>query len=298
MSKPDIARLGLWSWLDSYSYKECIEFAQQAENGGYGAIWIPEAVGRDPFVTLSVLARETDTLHLATGIANIYARDAMAMKAARHSLAELSGGRLILGIGVSHAEMVSGLREHEYGKPLTTMRNYLQRMEQSMYVGPQPEQPGYLLLAALREKMLGLAGTQADGAHPYFVTPEHTARAREILGPEKFLAPEQKVLLVSDASEARDISRKAMAVYLGLPNYRNNLLTLGFDEADFEHGGSDRLVDAIVAWGDESTIMKRIEAHWDNGADHVCIQPLRTDGENGFDPVAVKAFAPKSSSIA
>lgn len=292
MNKPDIARLGIWTWLDSYNYKECVDFAQQAENHGYGAVWIPEAVGRDPFVTLSVLARETDTLHLATGIANLYARDAMAMKAARNSIDELSGGRLILGIGVSHAEMVGGLRQHDYGKPLTTMRNYLEQMAQAMYAGPQPARQGYLVLAALREKMLGLAGTSADGAHPYFVTPEHTARAREILGPDKFLAPEQKVLLVSDPSEAREIGRKAMAVYLGLPNYRNNLLTLGFTEGDFDNGGSDRLVDAIVAWGDETAIMERIEAHWRNGADHVCIQALRRDGENGFDPVALEALAP------
>lgn len=292
MSKPDIARLGIWSPLDNYSFDECIDFAQQAEAMGYGAIWIPEAFGRDPFVTLSALARETDTLYLATGIANIYARDAMATRAARDSLDELSGGRLILGLGVSHAELVSGLRQHEYGKPLTTMRNYLERLEQSMYVAPQPEKRGFLILAALREKMLGLAASQADGAHPYFVTPEHTARAREILGPDKFLAPEQKVLLVKDASQAREISRKAMAIYLSLPNYRNNLLTLGFEKSDFEDGGSDRLVDAIVAWGDENTIMRRIEEHWSNGADHVCIQPLRIDGENGFDPIAVKVFAP------
>lgn len=292
MDKTDIPRLGIWTWLDSYSYGECIEFAQSAERLGYGAVWIPEAVGRDPFVTLSVLAGETDNLYLATGIANLYARDAMSMKAARNSLDELSGGRLILGIGVSHAEMVGGLRQHDYGKPLSTMRSYLEGMEAAMYAGPAPEKQGMLVLAALRQKMLGLAGTQADGAHPYFVTPEHTARAREILGPEKFLAPEQKVLLESDASTAREIARAAMEVYLGLPNYRNNLLTLGFDESDFEHGGSDRLVDAIVAWGDEDTIMKRIEAHWDNGADHVCIQALRKDRQQGFDPQAIKALAP------
>ena len=293
MDKNNIGKLGIWSWLDSYSFEQCREFAQEVESLGYGALWIPEAVGRDPFVTHSVMAEATETLYLATGIANLYARDPMAMKAARNSLDELSGGRLILGIGVSHAEMVSGLRQQDYGKPLTTMRNYLQHLEQAMYMGPQPEKQGLLVLAALREKMLGLAGTAADGAHPYFVTPEHTARARSILGPDKFLAPEQKVLLETDATKAREIARKAMAVYIGLPNYRNNLLTLGFIESDFEEGGSDRLVDAIVAWGDETAIMKRIESHWDNGADHVCIQPLRKDGENGYDPEAVRLFAPR-----
>ena len=115
------------------------------------------------------------------------------------------------------------------------------------------------------------------------------------MGPDKFLAPEQKVLLINDPSKARDVARKAMSVYIGLPNYRNNLLTLGFDETDFENGGSDRLVDAIVAWGDETSVMKRIEAHWDNGADHVCIQALRADGENGFDQATIEALAPKAS---
>ncbi|MEM1113797.1 MAG: TIGR03620 family F420-dependent LLM class oxidoreductase [Pseudomonadota bacterium] len=292
MDKSNIKRLGLWSWLDSYTYRECIALAQRLESLGYGALWIPEAVGRDPFVTLSVIAPETDQLLLATGIANLYARDAMAMKAARNALDELSGGRLLLGIGVSHAEMVDGLRQHEYSKPLTTMRHYLERLEQAMYLGPPPEKQGMLLLAALREKMLGLAGSAADGAHPYFVTPEHTARAREIMGPDKFLAPEQKVLLEKDPSTAREAARKHMSVYLGLPNYRNNLLTLGFTESDFDGGGSDRLVDAIVAWGDETELMKRVEAHWANGADHVCIQALRPDGENGFDQTTVDALAP------
>ncbi|WP_170287321.1 TIGR03620 family F420-dependent LLM class oxidoreductase [Halioglobus maricola] len=295
MSKPDIAKLGIWCPLENYSFDDIATFGQQAEKLGYGAIWVPEAVGRDPFVTLSALALATEEIHLATGIANLYARDAMAMKAARNSIDELSGGRLILGIGVSHGDLVSGIRQHEYGKPLTTMRNYLERMEEALYLGPQPAKQGYLVLAALREKMLGLAGSKADGAHPYFVTPDHTARAREILGPENFLAPEQKVLLETDPQKARAVSRKAMSMYLALPNYRNNLLTLGFTEADFEDGGSDRLVDAIVAWGDEAAITQRLEEHWNNGADHVCIQPLRPDGELGFDPAAIEAFAPATN---
>lgn len=292
MDKSDIKKLGVWSWVDGSSYPECIDMARQVEQLGYGALWVPEAVGRDPFVTLSVIARETDTLLLATGIANLYARDAMAMKSARNALDELSGGRLIFGIGISHPEMIEGLRQQEYGKPVTTMRNYLERMEQALYTGPQPERQGLLVLAALGKRMLGLAGSQADGAHPYSVTPEHTARAREILGPEKFLAPEQKVLLLKEPSEARAIARKTMSTYLGLQNYRNNLLTLGFEESDFEDGGSDRLMDAMVAWGDETAIMKRVEDHWNNGADHVCIQALRKDGELGFDLPTIEALAP------
>lgn len=283
--------LGIWSWLDSVSYADAIHFAQSIEGLGYSALWVPEAVGRDPFVNLAVIAPHVDNLWLATGIANIYARDAMAMNAARRSLAELCGGRLVLGLGVSHPEMVSGMRHHDYGKPVATMRAYLKAMSEAFYVGPDVD-PGLLVLAALRPKMLATAAECSDGAHPYFVTPEHTARAREIMGADAWLAPEQKVLLVKDPSEARRIARQFMSTYLGLHNYRANLETLGFGAADFENGGSDRLVDAIVAWGDESSLQKRIEAHWAAGADHVCIQALRPDGEQGFDIDAVRVLAP------
>ena len=288
-----LGKLGIWTWLDNGSIAEAIDAAQACERLGYSALWLPEAVGRDPFLLAATLAANTDTLMLATGIANIYARDAMAMNALKQSMNELSGGRFTLGIGVSHNEMVSGLRAHEYGKPVATMRAYLQRMGESYYAPPAPERSGPLLLAALREKMLALSATAADGAHPYFVTPEHTARAREILGDDKILAPEQKVLLSKDPSEARRLGRKFCSAYVGLVNYRNNLLTLGFADADFEDGGSDRLVDAIVAWGDETAIMKRIEAHWQAGADHVCVQPLRPDGELGPDLKTMQALAPK-----
>ena len=292
MTKPELGRLGVWTWLEAYAHGDCIALAQRLEQQGYGALWVPEAFGRDPFVLLTLLARETTKLKLATGIANIYARDAMAMNAARLSLQEISGGRLVLGLGVSHAEIVTPMRHHDYGKPVATMRRYVEAMNGASYGAPRPAQAVPVILAALREKMLGLAAEIADGAHPYFVTPEHTARARAILGPDKLLAPEQKVLLVKDATEARRLARQYMALYLGLQNYRNNLLWLGFTESDFENGGSDRLVDAIVAWGDETAIRKRIEAHWANGADHVCIQPLRPDGQPGYDPVALTALAP------
>lgn len=293
MKTSEIGKLGLWSWMDASSYAQCINLAQTAENLGYGALWIPEAFGRDPFVMLAVLARETDRLGLATGIANIYARDPMAMAAARNAMNELSGGRFILGLGVSHMEIVTPVRNHAYGKPVTTMRNYLDAMEKAMYTAAKPTQEGPIVLAALRENMLGLAGQRSDGAHPYFVTPEHTAKAREIIGPNSFLAPEQKILRIKSAAQARPVARSFIKMYLGMQNYRNNLLTLGFTTDDFADNGSDRLVDAIVAWGDDTTIQKRFEAHWHNGANHVCMQPLRPDGKPGFDLEAVKVFAPK-----
>jgi probable F420-dependent oxidoreductase len=188
--------------------------------------------------------------------------------------------------------MVTGLRHHEYGKPIETMRGYLEAMDAAAYMGPRPEPPTPVVLAALRPRMLALSRDAARGAHPYFVPPAHTARAREILGTGAWLLPEQMVLLETDAARARAIARQNMQIYLGLPNYRNNLKWLGFEDADFENGGSNRLVDAIVAWGDEKVIGDRIRAHHDAGADHVCIQTLRSDGARGFDARVLETFAP------
>jgi probable F420-dependent oxidoreductase len=288
----EVGNLGVWSWLDSLPPGEAAEFAGQLEAWGYSALWIPEAVGRDPFALLGFLAAKTETLVLATGIANIYARDAMTMRAGRDTLADLSAGRFLLGLGVSHAPMVTGLRGHEYGKPVSTMRAYLEAMEKAVYAGPAPAEAPPMVLAALRPNMLGLAAQSTRGAHPYFVPPEHTARAREALGSDRWLCPEQMVLRETDPSKARQIARDNIGVYIGLPNYRNNLLDLGFEESDFDAGGSDRLVDAIVAWGDEKTIASRIQAHLDAGADHVCIQTFRPDGVRGPDLALLEAFAP------
>jgi probable F420-dependent oxidoreductase len=288
----DFGRLGVWTWLDSLSAAEAADFAARIEELGYSMLWVPEAVGRDPFAMLGYLAARTSKLVLATGIANIYARDPMTMRAIQHTLAEASGGRFVLGLGVSHAPMVTGIRGHEYGKPVTTMRNYLDSMEKALYLGPKADQEAPIVIAALRQNMLRLAAEKASGAHPYFVPPEHTARAREILGEGPILAPEQKVLLETDASRAREIARASMKTYLGLPNYQNSLRWLGFGDEDLADGGSDRLVDAIVAWGDERAIAERIQAHRDAGADHVCIQPLRADGVPGPDLRILEALAP------
>jgi probable F420-dependent oxidoreductase len=288
----DFGRLGVWTWIDTMSAAEAADFAARIEELGYSMLWVPEALGRDPFAILGYLAARTSKLKLATGIANIYARDAMTMRAIQHTLAEASGGRFVLGLGVSHAPMVTGLRGHDYGKPVTTMRGYLEFMEKALYVGPKAAEEAPVVLAALRPKMLRLAAEKSSGAHPYFVPPEHTARAREILGEGPILAPEQKVLLETDASRAREIARANMKTYLALPNYQNNLRWLGFGDDDLADGGSNRLVDAIVAWGDEKAIAERIQAHRDAGADHVCIQPFRADGVPGPDLRILEALAP------
>lgn len=300
MNTQDIGKLGIWANIYTDSYPDQIRLAQQIERWGYSTLWVPDPLQKDPFVSLAVIAPETSELYLATGIANIQTRSPTAMAATRCSLGELSNGRLILGLGVSHMEVITGMLHMNFGKPLATMDAYLEAMKPENIVDLRGtgtptdyrERYGIVVVAALRDKMLALSASKADGAHPYLTTPEHTARARAVMGPDSFLAPEQKVLLVKDAATARAAARKHVGIYLGLQNYRNNLLTLGFTENDFEHGGSDRLVDALVAWGDETTIMKRIEAHWASGADHVCIQPLRPDGDFGYDYRAMEAFAP------
>jgi probable F420-dependent oxidoreductase len=274
-----LGRLGVWTWLDGLGPAEAVAFARDLEALGYSTLWLPEAIGRDPFATIGFLGGQSERLVFATGIANLYARDAVATNALANTLGNLTGGRFVLGLGVSHAHLVSGVRGHAYGKPVATMRAYLEAMEKALYRAPGPPTPVPVLLAALRPKMLALAAERAQGAHPYLVPPEHTARAREILGREAVLAPEQKVLLQTDPAKARAVARQAIAIYLGLPNYQNNLKWLGYVDRDFADGGSDRLVDALVAWGDEDAIRARIQAHYDAGADHVCIQPLDPDGK-------------------
>ncbi len=287
-----LGRLGVWTWLDGLAADRAVAFAKRVEALGYSALWLPEAIGRDPFTQITFLAPQTKRLNFATGIANLYARDPMAMNTLRKTVGELSGGRFVLGIGVSHAHLVTGVRGHEYQKPLTTMRNYLDAMEKAMYRAPEPPEDPPIILAALRPKMLALSAERCAGAHPYFTNPEHTARAREILGASACLAPEQMILLERDASKARSVARANMKIYLSLPNYRNNLKWLGFDDKDFADGGSDRLVDAIVAWGDEDAIRKRIDEHFTAGADHVCIQPLNPTGEAVPHMEALELLAP------
>ena len=288
----DLGRLGCWTFLDTLPIGEAVELVRKIEAWGYGALWVPEAVGRDPFALLAFLSARTERLIFATGIANIFARDPMSLRALQQTMAELSGGRFVLGLGVSHKPMVAGLRGHEYAQPLGTMRRVLESMKQAIYLGPAPAEEAPILIGALRPRMLALSAELAQGAHPYNVPPEHTGRAREILGEGPLLCPDQKAILEKDPSVARGLGRKHLGTYLGLPNYRNNWRTLGFSDEDFENGGSDRLIDAVFVWGDETQIAARLQAHYDAGADHVALQPLRSDGEMGPELRLVEAFAP------
>jgi probable F420-dependent oxidoreductase len=271
-------RLGVWAALDSLPAPKAAAFARQVEAWGYGALWIPEGLGREIFSASAWLLANTRTLIVANGIANIYARDSFSTVAAQMGLNEQSGGRFLLGLGVSHVPLVEGLRKHAYGKPLATMRAYLQAMAEADYRSVAPPATPKTVLAALGPKMLELSAELADGAHPYNVTPEHTRRAREILGSGKQLCVEQAAILETNAADARAIARSFLSFYLTLPNYVDNWRRLGFTDADFAGGGSDRLLDSIIVWGDERAIRERIEAHWQAGADHVCVQAVGQGG--------------------
>jgi probable F420-dependent oxidoreductase len=272
----NIGRIGIWTFLDLQPAKKAQEAAAEIESLGFGAIWIPEALGREAFSSAGMLLAGTSRIVIATGIANIWVRDPMAMAGAQKTLTEAYPDRFLLGIGVSHAPLV-GMRGHDYGKPLSAMRSYLDAMASAPFMAVPPSTEPATVIGALAPKMLQLAAERTKGAHPYFVPPEHTAFARQQMGKGPLLAPEQAVILETDADKARAVARGHMATYLGLPNYANNLKRLGFTDDDIGNGGSDRLVDAIVAWGGIDKIAQRIRAHHDAGADHVCIQVLDPD---------------------
>jgi probable F420-dependent oxidoreductase len=277
--------------MDVLTAAEGALFAQRVEDWGYAALWLPESRGRNVLAHSSWLLANTKSLIIAPGIANIYARDPMAMANGQRGLNEQSGGRFLLGIGVSHVPMVTGLRGHEYGKPVATMRSYLREMQLAPYLAPDPPERPLTILAALGPRMLALSAELADGAHPYNVPPEHTAEARRILGTGKLLCPEVWVLLEIDPEKARSAARQALAPYMQLDNYVNNWKRLGFSD-DLLGGGSDRFIDANVAWGDEAAIRKRIQEHWDAGADHVCIQTINPDGSRRPDEKLLAMLAP------
>jgi probable F420-dependent oxidoreductase len=271
----ELGPIGIWTaQFDYQPAAKAQEAAAELEQLGFGAIWFPESVGRESLVNAALLLGATRRIVIATGIANIYARDPVTMAAAQNTLAEAYPARFLLGLGVSHIPLVEQLRGHRYGKPVASMRAYLDGMDRAPYRAAPPAVRPIRVLAALGPKMLRLAAERAGGAHPYFVPPEHTALARKILGSDRLLAVEQAVVLESDSAKAREIARAHTSRYLTLPNYVNNLRRLGFDEEDLANGGSDRLLDAIVAWGDTTAVIERVRAHQSAGADHVCVQVL------------------------
>jgi probable F420-dependent oxidoreductase len=271
--------VGVWTFaLERRPIGEEREALAELEDLGFPAVWIPEGRGSKEILShAALLLPATRRLVLATGIASIWARDPVAMATGARTLGDAFPGRFVLGIGVSHRTTVDRRGATRYRQPYERMVGYLDAMEEAGYpVRPTPDLPP-IVLAALGPRMLRLAAGRTAGAHPYFVPVEHTARAREVLGPEPFLGPEQAVVLEADAARAREVARGYMSHYLKLENYSRNLLRLGWTEKDLAGGASDRLVDAIVAWGDAEAIRGRVREHLDAGADHVSVQVLVAD---------------------
>jgi len=273
-----LGRVGSWTLdVERLSAAASREYVREVERLGIRALWIPEALGsKEIFAHAGQLLANSERLVIASGIANIWAHDAVAMANGHRALSEAYPGRFLLGIGVSHAPTVK-VRGSSYAKPIENMTRYLDAMDKAPYTGPATIEPPGRVLAALGPRMLRLAAERAIGAHPYFVPVEHTAIARKALGPGPLLAVEQAAVLSKDPVVARATARRHMKRYLSLDNYANNLRRLGWSDADFANDGSDALVDAIVVWGDASEIRARVESHQANGADHVCVQVLRAD---------------------
>jgi probable F420-dependent oxidoreductase len=273
-----LGRVGAWTFdIERLTAAQAREYVRELEGLGVPALWIPESLGsKEIFAHAGLLLAASQRLVIASGIANIWARDATAMANGHRALTEAFPGRFLLGIGVSHAPTVK-LRGATYEKPLEAMRRYVDAMDKAPYTGAAPSEPPGRVLAALGPLMLRLAAERSIGAHPYFVPVEHTTIARKELGVGPLLAVEQAAVLSTDPTIARATARKHMKRYLSLDNYANNLRRLGWGEADLANEGSDTLVDAIVVWGDAMKIRARVQTHIANGADHVCVQVLRAD---------------------
>jgi len=283
---------GVWFSPEGLAGSELIAFAQQVEALGYSKLWVGETFGRDPFAQLASVGQNTTTLGLASGIANIYHRHPGVMLQGANTVAEMTGGRMTLGLGVSSPVIVSKIRGIEYDKPLSFMRTYLDAMDEARYASVAPAYPVPVVLAALGPKMLELAAERTAGAHPYNTTPEHTAMAREIMGPDAGLFVEQKVILTEDADQARATGAKVLSFYSRAPGYANAWKRMGFTDDDISDQ-SDRLVDAVVAWGSVDTIEARLQEHADAGASHICIHPLDpAAGQGKPDMAALEALAP------
>ena len=290
MRKP--SGLGVWARTNVLDRDQLAELAETVEHFGYQTLWYPESLSYEALVVAGYILSKTQDLMVASGIANIYARDAVTAAQGYDSLNRLYGGRFILGLGVSHVPLVEGARGHSYGKPVTTMRQYLRDMVSAKIDPTIKFDDRAVVLAALGPKMLELASVSAKGALPYCVTPDHTTEARKVMGPEAWLCVEQKICLTEDEGAARAVQREQMAPYMTMNNYRNNWFRLGFTEEEVTGKAETRFLDAMVVWGNEQVIQDCIDAHFKAGADQVVIQAFRPDGGLGPDLAALKAFSP------
>ena len=286
-----VGRVGLWTrHLDAQPIERLRAVVAELEALGWRSLWFWEVFGREALTNAALLLCATQRMVIASGIANIWARDPVAMAAAQRTLTEAYPGRFVLGIGVSHAPIVDA-RGHRYERPLERMRAYLDAMDAAPWQGPPLAEEPARVLAALGPRMLELAAERSAGALTYNASPEATAWARSLVGPGPLLAVEQAVLVEQDPAKARRIGREFLAFYLTLPNYVGAWERAGFGPEERTGGGSDRLVDAVVAWGGPEQVMERVRAHLDAGADHVCLQVLEPD-PNALPLAGWRALAP------
>ncbi|MBT4355432.1 MAG: TIGR03620 family F420-dependent LLM class oxidoreductase [Rhodospirillaceae bacterium] len=290
MQKP--SGLGIWSRTNVMDKQELVDLAKNVERLGYQTLWYPESLSYEALSVAGYLLSHTEKLIVASGIANIYARDAVTAAQGHDSLNRLYDNRFLMGLGVSHVPLVEGARGHSYGKPVATMRKYLGDIISAKIDPTIKIDDRAIVLAALGPKMLELASASTKGALPYCVTPDHTIEARKIMGPEPWLCVEQKICFTNEEGTARTIAQEQMAPYMAMTNYRNNWFRLGFTEEEVTGNAAPRFLDAMVVWGKEQVINDCIDAHFKAGADQVVLQAFRPDGKSGSDPKALEAFAP------
>lgn len=272
-----INRPSIIAATDFFPVAELDEFARRIEELNFDSMWVTEFTGRDPYTTAAHVLARTSTLTVATGIANIYSHDAVVAAQNRQTLAELSGGRFVLGLGVSHPPMAQ-MHDLPWLPPYRKMRDYLDRIEATRVDSPAPVTPAPIWIAANGPKLLQLVADRLDGAHTYLLPPAHTRWAREIIGPDKRLTIVLPCCFTEDEELARSVARRALSIYMPLPAYQQAWLKWGFDESDWADGGSDRLIDMIVAWGDEAAIRARVREYEEAGASHIAVSAYSTDG--------------------
>jgi probable F420-dependent oxidoreductase len=288
----ELPRLGVFAFLDELEAAMTVDLARTVERLGYGVLWTVEAVGRDALAHAGYLLSRTDKLVVGSGVASMWTRTPAQAMAAARTHAEASGGRFVLGVGVNNP-MSGALRGFTYERPVAAMRAFLTQARAAPYAAPAPPGDPPIVVAALQRRMLGLAAREAAGTLTYFVTPTHTRHARDTVG-NGWVCVEQAVMLETDAARARSAARAYMRFYVrSVPVYQLHLRTLGFDDADFAGDLSDRLVDAIVAWGSEQQLRARIDEHFAAGASHVCLLPLSPAGGHAPDRRALEALAPR-----
>jgi probable F420-dependent oxidoreductase len=288
----DLPKFGVLGFFDTLRGPEVGPFARQVEKLGYGALWVPEVMGREIFSLSTYVLGQTEQLVVGTGVAIAYTYEPIAAMGAARAMSEFFGNRFILGLGVSN-KTYNTRRGIAYEKPVAFMREYIAKMKTAPYNAPKPQEEPPVVIAAMMPKMLELAANETHGTLTYFTTTEQVAGYRQALGPRPWLCAVQLVMLETDAAKARAGARRYMQIYLAIDHYLHRLRKLGFNGHDFANGGSDRLVDAIIAWGSEGQIRERIDAQFRAGANHVCIVPLRSDGGLGADMRGLEALAPR-----